>query len=102
MNWLRRKVREWLGVDEHGAYLRHLDAQRLNIEVTLESYAKTNHGLAQALQAAVAQLNRNTVMMQRWAKESETLRYIEQRHESKEAHAQNGGRILTLPPGASL
>lgn len=62
-------------------------AERQALEATVRAMAETNRGLAQALQAAVAQLNRNTVMMQRWATESATLSEIERRHARKEQSA---------------
>lgn len=110
MNWLKRRLRAWLGCDTDVQLATELAARALSDEtVAREALAEqvlglvsTCHGLAQALQAAVAQLNRNTLTMQRWSKESATLEAIERRHAIKEAAPTNGGRIVTLPPGSTL
>jgi hypothetical protein len=95
--WIRERVILWLGFDDA---LRLEREQRAALAFQMESMAKTNHGLATALQATVAQLNRNTVMMQRWAEQSATLQDIERRHARREAIGNgNGHSSLVLPPG---
>jgi len=97
---LRAWLGAWLGVDALDAALQLEREQRAALATTVESMAKTNHGLATALQAAVAQLNRNTVMMARWAEQSATLQDIERRHARREAGSNgNGHSNLVLPPG---
>jgi len=83
---IRQRVFRWLGIDPAvSAYIGQLKLEHRALEETVRSMAETNRGLAQALQAAVGQLNRNTVMMQRWATESATLSEIERRHARKES-----------------
>lgn len=114
MNWLRRRLAAWLGVDAAlmvaataGADVAAETEARTALTEQVLGLVKTNHGLAQALQAAIGQLNRNTVTMQRWSTESATLQEIERRHARKAAiedakPANGSGRILTLPPGSTL
>ncbi len=114
MKRLRAWLREWLGIDDVDTGLR-LESQfvdngfevqqdqRAALEEMVRKMAETDKGLATALQAAVAQLNRNTVMMQRWSTESATLGEIERKHARREqretALAGNGHARIITPEG---
>jgi quinol monooxygenase YgiN len=114
MNWLRGRVRAWLGietVDTGLALLSHTiddgfeiqQDQRAALEDLVKKNVESTRGLAQALQAAVAQLNRNTVMMDRWVRSSATLGDIERRHARQEQKAEavvaNGHSRIITPEG---